>query len=69
MSASSCEFKSHLRHHLPRFADLLVESGDHPLLVRNESASTPAVNNVTFIIPAGKAALRIDSPSPGCSQE
>ena len=47
-----------------------VESGNHPLLVRNESATTPAVNIVTFIVPAGttNAGLRIDSPNPGCPQ-
>ena len=45
-----------------------VESGDHPLLVVNEG-STPAVNIVTFIVPAGTPALRIDSPNPGCPQE
>jgi quercetin dioxygenase-like cupin family protein len=45
-----------------------VEAGDHPLLVRNESATTPAVNIVTFIVPAGTTALRIDSPNPGCPQ-
>lgn len=44
-----------------------VESGDHPLLVRNESATTPAVNIVTFLVPAG-AATRIDKPNPGCPQ-
>ena len=44
-----------------------VESGDHPLLVRNESATTPAVNIVTFMVPAG-AATRIDKPNPGCAQ-
>jgi hypothetical protein len=47
-----------------------VESGHHPLLVRNESETTPAVNIVTFIVPAGttNAGLRIDSPNPGCPQ-
>ena len=45
-----------------------VESGDHPLLVRNESATTPAVNIVTFLVPAGTTALRIDKPNPGCPQ-
>jgi len=44
-----------------------VESGDHPLLVRNESAD-PAVNIVTFLVPAGTTALRIDKPNPGCPQ-
>ena len=43
-----------------------VESGDHPLLVRNETAS-PAVNIVTFLVPAG-VATRIDQPNPGCPQ-
>jgi len=46
-----------------------VESGDHPLLVRNESTTTPAVNIVTFMVPAGTVALRIDSPNPGCPQD
>ena len=46
-----------------------VEAGDHPLLVRNESTTTPAVNIVTFIVPAGTVALRIDSPNPGCPQD
>jgi quercetin dioxygenase-like cupin family protein len=45
-----------------------VESGDHPLLVRNESATIPAVNIVTFLVPAGTTALRIDQPNPGCPQ-
>ena len=47
-----------------------VESGTHPLLVRNESATTPAVNIVTFLVPAGTpdSGLRIDSPNPGCAQ-
>ena len=46
-----------------------VESGDHPLVVRNESDTTPAVNIVTFIVPAGANPLRIDKPNPGCSVE
>jgi quercetin dioxygenase-like cupin family protein len=46
-----------------------VESGDHPLVVRNESATTPAVNIVTFLVPAGTTALRIDKPNPGCPLE
>jgi len=46
-----------------------IESGNHPLLVRNEGAE-PAVNIVTFIVPAGTTnpGLRIDSPNPGCPQ-
>ena len=46
-----------------------VESGDHPLVVRNESATTPAVNIVTFIVPEGANPLRIDKPNPGCAVE
>lgn len=46
-----------------------VESGDHPLLVRNEG-TTNAVNIVTFLVPAGTPdpGLRIDKPNPGCPQ-
>jgi quercetin dioxygenase-like cupin family protein len=47
-----------------------VEAGNHPLLVKNETG-TPAVNIVTFLVPAGTpdpAGLRIDSPNPGCPQ-
>lgn len=47
-----------------------VESGNHPLLVRNESETIPAVNIVTFIVPAGTTnpGLRIDADNPGCPQ-
>ena len=46
-----------------------IESGDHPLNVRNEGTE-PAVNIVTFIVPAGTTnpGLRIDAPNPGCPQ-
>jgi quercetin dioxygenase-like cupin family protein len=45
-----------------------VESGDDAGLVRNESATTPAVVNVTYIVPAGtpNSGLRIDKANPGC---
>ena len=46
-----------------------TESGDHAGLVRNESAETPAVVYVTFLVPAGTTALRIDKPNPGCPQD
>ena len=48
--------------------DAFVESGNHPLNVRNEG-TTPAVNIVTFIVPAGTSnpGLRIDAPDPGCN--
>jgi quercetin dioxygenase-like cupin family protein len=44
-----------------------VEPAGHVLLVRNESATTPAVNIVTFIVPTG-VATRIDEDNPGCPQ-
>ena len=42
-----------------------VESGDHSGLVRNESASA-AVVYVTYIVPKGTTALRIDKADPNC---
>jgi quercetin dioxygenase-like cupin family protein len=43
-----------------------VESNGTTGLARNESASTPAVVYVTYVVPAGAPALRIDQPDPGC---
>ncbi|MDQ6796275.1 MAG: hypothetical protein M3067_15940 [Chloroflexota bacterium] len=47
-----------------------VESGRKAGLVRNESTTTPAVVNVTYIVPTGtpNSGLRIDKPNPGCPQ-
>jgi quercetin dioxygenase-like cupin family protein len=47
-----------------------VESGNDPGLVLNLSADTPAVVNVTYIVPAGtpNTGLRIDKDNPGCPQ-
>lgn len=45
-----------------------VESGSAAALVRNESTTSPAVVYVTFLVPAGTTALRIDKPNPGCPQ-
>ncbi len=42
-----------------------VESGDHPGLVRNETTSA-AVVYVTFVVPKGTTALRIDKADPNC---
>jgi len=42
-------------------------AGDGPGLARNESSTDPAVVYVTYIVPVG-AALRIDDPNPGCSE-
>ena len=43
------------------------EAGLSPLVVRNETHAE-VINYVTFIVPTG-AALRIDSPNPGCAVE
>jgi quercetin dioxygenase-like cupin family protein len=45
-----------------------TESGADAGLVRNESTTTPAVVYVTFIVPKGTTALRIDKSNPGCPQ-
>jgi len=45
--------------------DAFTESGKHAGLVRNASATTPAVSFLTYITPVG-AALRVDAPNPGC---
>jgi hypothetical protein len=42
-----------------------VESGDDPALVRNES-TTDTIVYVTWIVPEGTTALRLDKPNPGC---
>ncbi|HUQ79194.1 MAG TPA: hypothetical protein VM427_10050 [Patescibacteria group bacterium] len=42
-----------------------IESGDHAGLVRNETASA-AVVYVTYVVPSGTGALRIDKVNPGC---
>ena len=43
-----------------------VESNGATGLARNTSSTTPAVVYVTYIVPAGAPALRIDQPDPGC---
>jgi quercetin dioxygenase-like cupin family protein len=43
-----------------------VESGGATGLARNTSATVPAVVYVTYIVPQGAPALRIDQPDPGC---
>ena len=42
-----------------------VESGNHSGLVRNETDS-PAVVYVTYVVPKGTSALRIDKANPNC---
>jgi quercetin dioxygenase-like cupin family protein len=46
-----------------------TESGDEPGFVRNESATTPEVSNVVYIVPAGvqNMGLRIDRNAPACT--
>ena len=46
-----------------------TESGDEPVFVRNESATTPQFSNVTYIVPAGtpNSGLRIDRAAPSCT--
>ena len=45
-----------------------VESNGATGLARNESTTTAAVVYVTYIVPAGAPALRIDQLNPGCAQ-
>lgn len=45
-----------------------VDSNGTAGLARNESVATPAVLYVTYIVPAGAPALRLDRPNPGCPQ-
>jgi quercetin dioxygenase-like cupin family protein len=67
-SGSVVRYDAHCTPTVFATGSAFVESGNHPLLVRNESETTPAVNIVTFLVPAGttNAGLRIDSPNPGC---
>jgi quercetin dioxygenase-like cupin family protein len=65
-SGSVVRYDAHCMATVFAAGSAFVESGNHPLLVRNESA-TPAVNIVTFIVRAG-VPTRIDSPNPGCPQ-
>jgi quercetin dioxygenase-like cupin family protein len=69
-SGSVVRYDAHCSATVFETGSAFIESGNHPLLVRNEG-TTPAVNIVTFIVPAGTTnpGLRIDSPNPGCAQE
>ena len=67
-SGSVVHYDAHCMATVYPAGSAFVESGDHPLLVRNESLATPAVNIVTFLVAAGTTALRIDQPNPGCPQ-
>lgn len=63
-------YDEHCRAKAYAAGSAFVESGDDPGLVRNESATTPAVVNVTYVVPAGtpNSGLRIDKANPGCPQ-
>ena len=45
-----------------------VESGNDPFVAHNESTTIPVVVYVTYVVPAGTTALRIDKPNPGCPE-
>jgi hypothetical protein len=68
-SGSVVRYDAHCTATLFPTNSAFVEAGNHPLLVRNEG-TIPAVNIVTFLVPAGTTnpGLRIDSPNPGCPQ-
>jgi quercetin dioxygenase-like cupin family protein len=49
--------------------DVFVETSDlGPMVLRNESTTTPAHVSATFVVPQPvPATLRIDQPNPGCA--
>ncbi|MES2209857.1 MAG: hypothetical protein V4515_06690 [Chloroflexota bacterium] len=51
----------------PSGTSFVEAAGDGPGLARNEG-TTDAIVYVTFIVPAGTTAFRIDQPNPGCPQ-
>jgi len=67
-SGSLVEYDSNCVGTVYAAGSAFVESGDVAAVVRNESATTPAVVYVTWLVPAGTTALRIDQPNPGCPQ-
>jgi quercetin dioxygenase-like cupin family protein len=70
VSGSLVFYDEHCRPSVHPAGSAFVESGDDAGLVRNESTTTPAVVNVSQIVPAGtpNTGLRIDKPNPGCPQ-
>jgi hypothetical protein len=67
-SGSLVEYDANCKATVHPAGSAFTESGDEPGLVRNESTETPAVVYVTYLVPAGTTALRIDKLNPGCSQ-
>jgi quercetin dioxygenase-like cupin family protein len=70
VSGSLTVYDEHCRATVQPAGSGFLETGDDPGLVRNESATTPAVVNVTYVVPAGtpNSGLRIDKANPGCPQ-
>ena len=68
LSGSLVVYDDHCTPTVYAAGSAFTESGDDAGLVRNESTTTPAVNYVTFIVPAGTPILRIDKANPGCPQ-
>ena len=67
-SGSLVEYEANCEGTVHPAGSAFSESGSGPAVVRNESATTPAVVYVTYLVPAGTTALRIDQPNPGCPQ-
>ncbi len=67
-SGSLVRYDEHCSATVYAAGSAFAESGHDAGLVRNESTTTPAVVYVTFLVPAGTTALRIDKDNPGCPQ-
>jgi quercetin dioxygenase-like cupin family protein len=67
-SGSLVRYDEHCSATVYAAGSAFTESGHDAGLVRNESTTTPAVVYVTFLVPAGTTALRIDKDNPGCPQ-
>ena len=68
VSGSLVVYDAHCAATVYAAGSAFTESGNEPGLVRNESATTPEVSYVTYLVPAGTTALRIDQANPGCPQ-
>jgi hypothetical protein len=70
VSGSLVKYDDHCRATTYAAGSAFVLSGHEAILVRNESTTTSAVVNVTFVVPAGtpNSGLRIDKANPGCPQ-
>jgi quercetin dioxygenase-like cupin family protein len=70
VSGSLTFYDRHCRARVQDAGSAFIESGNSAGLVRNLSATTAAVVNATFVVPAGtpNTGLRIDKANPGCPQ-